>query len=341
MIVKVKRLLLGAMVIGPLGFSTARADNVINDDLIVIGNACIGTDCVDNETFQSNGVKLKENNTRLDLGGGDFILTANQNNNGGLNEFRIDTALPSVSGDGAAGVSTNVPVISGATLMPDGTLRVDLSVSPNAVALSTPELTDGTLTPTNQYAYIPAGSFTEFSPNTGIYFLTAGVPVTSDTGATFAYTGSGNVSNVSFAAGGTGVTLGRGSTRTAGTISVGSAGAERRVTEVEDAQNTDELINMRQLRSAIAPLDLSSMIEAESGRLESVSAMTAALSAVQPNPRASGRLATSFGLGFYEGETAGAVGVTWRANNNILMKFSVADGNQSAPMTALSINFAW
>lgn len=38
---------------------------VYSDDLIVQGNGCIGTDCLDGETLDGNGLKLKENNTRI------------------------------------------------------------------------------------------------------------------------------------------------------------------------------------------------------------------------------------------------------------------------------------
>src|SRR5207247_5202920 len=40
-------------------------DDVIPDDLIVQGSACVGLDCVNNETFGFDTVRLKENNTRL------------------------------------------------------------------------------------------------------------------------------------------------------------------------------------------------------------------------------------------------------------------------------------
>src|SRR5207237_8729340 len=40
-------------------------DDVISDDLIVQGSACVGLDCVNNESFGFDTVRLKENNTRL------------------------------------------------------------------------------------------------------------------------------------------------------------------------------------------------------------------------------------------------------------------------------------
>jgi len=38
---------------------------VIPDDLIVPGSACIGLDCVNNESFGFDTIRLKENNTRI------------------------------------------------------------------------------------------------------------------------------------------------------------------------------------------------------------------------------------------------------------------------------------
>lgn len=40
-------------------------DQVIPDDLIVQGSACVGLDCVNNETFGFDTIRMKENNTRL------------------------------------------------------------------------------------------------------------------------------------------------------------------------------------------------------------------------------------------------------------------------------------
>jgi hypothetical protein len=83
------------------GVSTAPEpnDQVIADDLIVQGSACIGQDCVNNESFGFDTLRLKENNTRIKFEdtsstGGfpstDWQLTANDSASGGLNKFSID-----------------------------------------------------------------------------------------------------------------------------------------------------------------------------------------------------------------------------------------------------------
>jgi hypothetical protein len=46
-------------------FLGAAPDQVIPDDLIVQGSACIGLDCVNNESFGFDTIRLKENNTRI------------------------------------------------------------------------------------------------------------------------------------------------------------------------------------------------------------------------------------------------------------------------------------
>jgi hypothetical protein len=74
-------------------------DFVINDDLIVIGSACIGFDCVNGESFGFDTIRLKENNLRIKFDDtstigsfprNDWQLTANDSANGGASKFSID-----------------------------------------------------------------------------------------------------------------------------------------------------------------------------------------------------------------------------------------------------------
>ncbi len=74
-------------------------DQVIADDLIVQGSACVGLDCVNNESFGFDTIRLKENNTRIKFddtstGTGfpnhDWQLTANDSASGGANKFSIE-----------------------------------------------------------------------------------------------------------------------------------------------------------------------------------------------------------------------------------------------------------
>jgi hypothetical protein len=104
-------------------------DYVVNDDLIVSGSACVGFDCVNNETFSFDTVKLKENNLRISfidtstVGGfpaGDWQLRANDSASGGADHFSIDW-LGTGANTGNAPVSTPFRVDGAA---PTNALRV-------------------------------------------------------------------------------------------------------------------------------------------------------------------------------------------------------------------------
>jgi endosialidase-like protein len=92
-------------------------DQVIPDDLIVQGSACVGLDCVNNESFGFDTIRLKENNTRIKFddtstGAGfpanDWQLTANDSASGGSSKFSIEDITGSkVPFTVTAGASTN------------------------------------------------------------------------------------------------------------------------------------------------------------------------------------------------------------------------------------------
>jgi hypothetical protein len=74
-------------------------DQVIPDDVIVQGSACVGLDCVNNESFGFDTIRLKENNTRIKFDdtstaagfpNNDWQLTANDSASGGANKFSIE-----------------------------------------------------------------------------------------------------------------------------------------------------------------------------------------------------------------------------------------------------------
>jgi len=114
------------------------ADQVISDDLIVDGSACIGQDCVNGESFGFDTLRLKENNLRIKFQDtsntasfptNDWQLTANESDNGGLNKFSIDdisggrtpftieasarTNALYVDDYGKIGFGTSTPVVKG------------------------------------------------------------------------------------------------------------------------------------------------------------------------------------------------------------------------------------
>jgi hypothetical protein len=112
-----------------------RKDQVVADDQIVQGSLCVGLDCVNNESFSFDTIRLKENNLRIkfeDTSTGtfpttDWQLTANDSASGGQNRFSIEdvTAVtipltisggaPSnsifVAANGKLGLRTATPVL--------------------------------------------------------------------------------------------------------------------------------------------------------------------------------------------------------------------------------------
>lgn len=106
-------------------------DVVTPDDIIVQGSACIGLDCVNNESFGFDTIRLKENNTRIkfeDTSVGsfptnDWQLTANDSASGGASKFSIeDITGARVPFTITAGAATN-------SLFVDSTGRVGLRTS--------------------------------------------------------------------------------------------------------------------------------------------------------------------------------------------------------------------
>ena len=117
-------------------------DQVIPDDLIVQGSACVGLDCVNNENFGFDTIRLKENNTRIQFddtstsagfptnnwqiranssasGGASFLGFVDQgatgNSETGTVVFEVDAGAPAnslkVSSTGRVGVRTATPVL--------------------------------------------------------------------------------------------------------------------------------------------------------------------------------------------------------------------------------------
>ena len=117
-------------------------DQVIPDDLIVQGSICAGLDCVNNENFGFDTIRLKENNTRIQFddtsssagfatnnwqiranssasGGASFLAFVDQgatgNSETGTIIFEVDAGAPAnslkVSSTGNVGIGTATPVL--------------------------------------------------------------------------------------------------------------------------------------------------------------------------------------------------------------------------------------
>ena len=118
------------------GLSSGLGDQIILDDLIVDGSACIGFDCVNGESFGFDTIRIKENNLRIramdtsnsaSFPTNDWQITFNDSSNGGQNKFSIDdidggrtpftleAGAPShslyVDDGGRLGLGTSTPVV--------------------------------------------------------------------------------------------------------------------------------------------------------------------------------------------------------------------------------------
>jgi len=119
----------------------AKPDDVIPDDLIVQGSACVGLDCVNGEVFGFDTIRVKENNTRIQFddtsaagfplnnwqiranssgaGGASFLGFVDQGSAGnsetGTIVFEVDAGAPAnalkVSSTGKVGLRTATPVL--------------------------------------------------------------------------------------------------------------------------------------------------------------------------------------------------------------------------------------
>ncbi len=111
---------------------TTAADQVIPDDLIVQGSLCVGLDCVNNENFGFDTIRLKENNLRIHFDdtsnqvgfpANDWRLIANDSASGGQSKFSIEDST---------GARTPFTVEAGATtnsIYVDSTGRIGLRSS--------------------------------------------------------------------------------------------------------------------------------------------------------------------------------------------------------------------
>jgi hypothetical protein len=117
-------------------------DQVIPDDLIVQGSACVGLDCVNNENFGFDSIRMKENNNRIQFddtsssagfptnnwqirandsgsGGASFLGFVDQgatgNSETGTLVFAVDAGAPAnsvrVASNGKMGLRTATPVL--------------------------------------------------------------------------------------------------------------------------------------------------------------------------------------------------------------------------------------
>ncbi len=136
---------------------TAVNDQVIPDDLIVQVKLCVGLDCVNNEDFGDDAIRLKENNLRIAFNdtsvgafpSNDWQLQANDSASGGANKFAIvDQTVTRTLFTVLAGAPDDAVVI-------DSSGKLGLGTSAPAVDL---HLVTG-MTPSLRLEQTPAGGF--------------------------------------------------------------------------------------------------------------------------------------------------------------------------------------
>ena len=333
----------------------AMAGIVYSDNTIIIGNACIGDDCRSGHSFDDDILVLHENNTRISFGGisdvngvlgnvSKFRLSANETANGGANQFSID-AKSAYSIDYLGVINIFPRTYYEAIAQADGTLIVSVEeiVSQRAYTLSD-TFSGGVISfIPGQSAIVPAGSWAA-SGIAGRYTVSGVTALTStaQSGDFEAQITGSMQSAVVFDEVGNMVTLGINSEDVANAVSVGSPTTLRQVQVVADAVEVTDVITLGQLTSTLSiPSSLSDRIQSQTSRLEGVSAMTAAMSALQPNPRAQAPLSISLGLGAYEGKTAAAVGLLFRVSDASHYQVSLAGSEDTSLQTSLSFKIVW
>ena len=113
------------LLLAALGPSTSQADQLISDDLIVVGSECVGFDCVLDENFSFTTQLLKENNLRIffndtsssaSFPANDWEIIVNDAANGGASFLGFADRLAGqtpVSGGGFCDGGTNNGLVCG------------------------------------------------------------------------------------------------------------------------------------------------------------------------------------------------------------------------------------
>lgn len=130
------------------------------------------------------------------------------------------------------------------------------------------------------------------------------------------------------------------------TVSVGSSGQERRITNVAAGVNDSDAVNLFQLK------ELESLIETDitrletrnadlADRLDNIGAFASAFSALVPNSRA-GDTQLTVGVGHYSGANAMAAGLFHYVNDKVLLNTGIStafDGNSTAGRAGITIGW--
>ncbi|NTV13708.1 MAG: hypothetical protein HGA96_07245 [Desulfobulbaceae bacterium] len=133
----------------------------------------------------------------------------------------------------------------------------------------------------------------------------------------------------------------------ANTVSLGTSGSERRLTNLAAGINATDGANLGQLRQVEGNLlvsigDLQNRLNIVENRVDDIGALSSAFSALVPNARATGNTQISLGVGNYGHANALAGGMFHYVNNNLLLNagISTSFGTRETAGRA-GITFGW
>jgi trimeric autotransporter adhesin len=131
------------------------------------------------------------------------------------------------------------------------------------------------------------------------------------------------------------------------TVSVGSSGSERRITNVADGVDPTDAATVEQLQAAMGGFssgydEVMSHVNKLDNRVSDLGALTSAMSALVPNSRAGGNTQISVGAGYYRDSTAVAAGLFHYFTDNILVNAGVSTSLRHSETTGrVGVTYGW
>ena len=336
--------LAGSLVHGPV-----RADQVVADDLIVQGSACVGLDCVNNESFGFDTIRLKENNLRIKFedtstSAGfpttDWQIIVNDSASGGRSYFGVDNVSTSSAAlriyDGAGGA---VAIGEGSTDGGVGTMSVGSATATRRIVNVADGIADSDAATVGQLnSIVGAESATTLQANIDSEAATrsagdAALQGTIDSEAATRQAADAALQN--------NVAAEANTRATADATLQNSINAEAATRSAADATLQNNIDNEADARIA-ADDALQVRLDSVESRLDDVGALASAFSALVPNARATGNTQISLGLGNYAGATALAGGVFHYVSNNVLLNAGVSSSfKQQGTAARAGITIGW
>ncbi|MBN2333630.1 MAG: YadA-like family protein [Deltaproteobacteria bacterium] len=126
----------------------------------------------------------------------------------------------------------------------------------------------------------------------------------------------------------------------ANTVSVGSSGNERRITNIADGIDANDAATVGQLQGTMTNID--TRIDKLDDRVDDVGSLASAFSALVPNTRALGNTQIALGVGHYSGSNALAAGMFHYVSDKIMVNAAVSTTfNNNGTATRAGITFGF